>query len=210
MFFEALIDNWPMWYALAVIIGAIVLYASDRFAVESVSALVLVVLLVPFSLFPLVDEETGSVLLDPSELLTGFANPALFAILGLLIVGQGMYQSGALEYPTRMLVGAYDRYRGFAVVLIFAFIMVVSAFLNNTPVVVMFVPIITAIAAQGGMTTSRLMMPLSFLSILGGMCTTIGSSTNLLAVEAFELANGTQLDFFALMPMGIVLAVTGA
>ncbi|MEM1409809.1 MAG: SLC13 family permease, partial [Pseudomonadota bacterium] len=84
------------------------------------------------------------------------------------------------------------------------------AFLNNTPVVVMFVPIITAIAAQGGMTTSRLMMPLSFLSILGGMCTTIGSSTNLLAVEAFELANGTQLDFFALMPMGIVLAVTGA
>lgn len=199
-----------MWYTLAVIGGAVLLYATDRYAIESASAAVLVAILVPFALFPIVDPDTGTAILDPSVLLMGFANPALFAILALLIVGQGMYQSGALEYPTQLLVTAYDKFRGWAVVLIFAFVMVVSAFLNNTPVVVMFVPIIAAIAAQGGMSTSRLMMPLSFLSILGGMCTTIGSSTNLLAVEAFQLAGGAPMGFFDLLPMGLVLLAVGA
>lgn len=210
MIVDQLIEQWPMWYTLAVIAGAVFLYALDRFAIESVSGAVLVVLLLPFSLFPLKDAETGEVLLDPAVLLSGFSNPALFAILALLIVGQGMYQSGALEFPTRVLVSAYDRYRGLAVMLIFGFIMVVSAFLNNTPVVVMFVPIMAAIAAKGGIASSRLMMPLSFLSILGGMCTTIGSSTNLLAVEAFELAGGPRLDFFALLPLGFVLLLAGS
>ncbi|MEM1379742.1 MAG: SLC13 family permease [Pseudomonadota bacterium] len=210
MTLEDFIQQWPMWYTLALIGGAVVLYAIDRYAIESVSAAIMVAMLVPFALFPITDEATGGAILDPGILLSGFANPALFAILALLIVGQGMYQSGALEYPTRLLVSAYDRFKTWAVVLIFAFVMIVSAFLNNTPVVVMFVPIIAAIAAQGGMTTSRLMMPLSFLSILGGMCTTIGSSTNLLAVEAFELAGGPRLDFFALMPLGLVLLAVGA
>lgn len=207
---EEMLQQWPMWYVLVIIAGAVVAYALDRFSIELVSGAVLVALIVPFTLFPYRDPQTDALLLDPMELLSGFASPALFAILGLLIVGQGMYQSGALEYPTRLLITAYERYKGLAVVMIFAFIMVVSAFLNNTPVVVMFVPIIAAIAAQGGMPSSRLMMPLSFLSILGGMCTTIGSSTNLLAVEAFELAGGERLDFFSLMPLGLVLLAVGA
>ena len=210
MTIEDFIQQWPMWYTLAVIAGAIVAYATDRFSIETVSGSVLAALIVPFALFPLTNETSGEVLLDPSVLLLGFASPALFAILGLLIVGQGMYQSGALEYPTKALITAYERYKGFAIVLIFAFVMVISAFLNNTPVVVMFVPIMAAIAAQGGVPSSKLMMPLSFLSILGGMCTTIGSSTNLLAVEAFELAGGERLDFFALMPMGLVMVGVGA
>jgi di/tricarboxylate transporter len=208
--FESVIQQWPMWYVLIVIAAAVILYALDRYSLELVSGGVLVALILPFALFPLTDVETEATLLDPALLLQGFAAPALFAILGLLIVGQGMYQSGALEYPTRMLVAAYGRFQGFAIILIFSFIMVVSAFLNNTPVVVMFVPIIAAIAAQGGLPSSRLMMPLSFLSILGGMCTTIGSSTNLLAVEAYELSGGAPIDFFALMPLGLLLLVVGS
>lgn len=210
MTLEELIQQWSMWYVLVVIAGAVLAYALDRFSIELVSGAVLVALVVPFALFPYTNLESGQTLLDPAELLRGFASPALFAILGLLIVGQGMYQSGALEYPTQILVKTYEKLGALAVVLIFAFIMVVSAFLNNTPVVVMFVPIIAAIAAQGGIPSSKMMMPLSFLSILGGMCTTIGSSTNLLAVEAFELAGGPRLDFFALMPMGLVLVAVGA
>ncbi|MEM0928513.1 MAG: SLC13 family permease [Pseudomonadota bacterium] len=210
MSLETILDQWAMWYTLVVITGAIAAYASDRFTLELVSGAVLVAILLPFSLIPYVDADTGEMLLNAEILLTGFANPALFAILGLLIVGQGMYQSGALEYPTRVLVRAYDKYNVFAVAAIFAFIMVVSAFLNNTPVVVMFVPIMAAIASQGGMPTSRLMMPLSFMSILGGMCTTIGSSTNLLAVEAFENAGGVRLEFFSLMPLGLVLLSVGS
>ncbi|MCQ8185691.1 SLC13 family permease [Parvularcula maris] len=207
---EEVLQQWAMWYVLVVIAGAVIAYAADKFSIELVSGAVLSALIVPFALDPYRQAETGEILLDPTSLLMGFASPALFAILGLLIVGQGMYQSGALEYPTRVLVSAYERFKGLAVVAIFAFIMVVSAFLNNTPVVVMFVPIIGAIAAQGGISSSKMMMPLSFLSILGGMCTTIGSSTNLLAVEAFRVAGGETLSFFSLMPMGLVMVAVGS
>ncbi|MEM6650942.1 MAG: SLC13 family permease, partial [Pseudomonadota bacterium] len=173
------------------------------------SAFVVGFLLVFFTVFPLEGPE-GENLLDAPHLLLGFASPALFAIMGLLIVGQGMYQSGALDYPTQVLVKAHARFRQYAVVAVFVFVMAVSAFLNNTPVVVMFVPIMAAVAAQGGIATSRLMMPLSFMSILGGMLTTIGSSTNLLAVEAYEYSTGDSLSFFALAPLGLVLAAAGS
>jgi di/tricarboxylate transporter len=206
---EQLAYPWQMWFALVVVFGAIVGYSSDRFSLETVSGVVLSLLLVVFQAFPVVSP-TGEVLLGTSELLAGFASPALFAIIGLLIIGQGMYQSGALEYPTRVLISAYDRYRQFAVIGVFLFVMVVSAFLNNTPVVVMFVPIMAAIAAQGKISPSRLMMPLSFVSILGGMTTTIGSSTNLLAVAEYEVVTGERLGFFALAPMGLTLAAAGA
>lgn len=204
----SLLSDWQMWFALGVVAVAIVGYASDVASLEVVSGFVLAAMLVVFHLFPVASED-GTVLLSTTELLAGFASPALFAIIGLLIVGQGMYQSGALEWPTRMLLGAYDRNEILAIGGVFFFVMVVSAFLNNTPVVVMFVPIMAAMAAQGRMAASKVMMPLSFLSILGGMTTTIGSSTNLLAVAEYEAVTGVRLSFFALAPMGLVLAGVG-
>ena len=205
---DLLFTSWQMVFALAVVAGAILGYASGRASLEVVSGVVLSLLLIVFSRFPVLAED-GSVRLGTETLLAGFASPALFAIIGLLIVGQGMYQSGALEYPTRLLLDLYDRRRIAAVIGVFVFVMVVSAFLNNTPVVVMFVPIMTAIAAQAKLAPSRLMMPLSFVSILGGMCTTIGSSTNLLAVAEYQVVTGDRLSFFALAPMGLVLTGVG-
>lgn len=206
---EEVIVSWQMWVTLVVIGMAILAYSSDRFSLEMVSALVLGFFLVFFHLAP-IEGADGRNALDAETLLLGFASPALFAIMGLLIVGQGMYQSGALDYPTRLLIGAHARFRQAAVVGVFIFVMFVSAFLNNTPVVVMFVPIMAAMASQGGIAPSRLMMPLSFMSILGGMTTTIGSSTNLLAVETYVRATGEEIGFFALMPMGLVLAAVGS
>ena len=205
---DLLFTAWQMAFALAVVAGAILGYASGRASLEVVSGVVLSLLLIVFSRFPVLAED-GSVRLGTETLLAGFASPALFAIIGLLIVGQGMYQSGALEYPTRLLLTLYDRRRVAAVIGVFAFVAIVSAFLNNTPVVVMFVPIMTAIAAQAKLAPSRLMMPLSFVSILGGMCTTIGSSTNLLAVAEYQVVTGERLSFFALAPMGLVLTAIG-
>jgi di/tricarboxylate transporter len=205
---ETFASAWQMWFALAVVAGAVVGYASGRASLETVSGVLLAVLLVVFTLAPVTDAD-GRVVLSTDQLLAGFASPALFAIIGLLIVGQGMYQSGALEFPTRFLIGAHEKLGNLAVAGVFGFVMVVSAFLNNTPVVVMFVPIMAAMAAQGRIAPSRLMMPLSFMSILGGMCTTIGSSTNLLAVAEYEVVTGNRLAFFALAPMGLVLAGVG-
>lgn len=206
---EQLAATPQMWVTFGIILCAIIAYSSDRFSLEMVSAVTVGSLLVFFHLFPLMGPDSEN-MLDTETLLSGFASPALFAILGLLIVGQGMYQSGALEWPTRMLLAAHSRYRWLAVVGVFLFVMGVSAFLNNTPVVVMFVPIMAAMATASGIAPSRLMMPLSFMSILGGMLTTIGSSTNLLAVEVYKSSVGESIGFFDLAPMGLVLAAIGA
>ena len=200
---------WQMWMTLAIIAAAVVFYALDRFSLELVSAGALVALLLLFNFAPLVNED-GAVALPLQSLLAGFASPALFAIIGLLIIGQGMFQSGALEHPTEYLLRAYDKRPKLTVTIVFLFVMVVSAFLNNTPVVVMFIPIMAAMAAQSKIPASRLMMPLSFLSIFGGMTTVIGSSTNLLAAESYRTTvPGSDIGFFELTPLGLVLASVG-
>lgn len=198
-----------MWATLAIIAVGVFFYVLERFPLELVSAAILVALLLLFNLAPL-QNAAGEILLTTEGLLAGFASPALFAIVGLLIIGQGMFQSGALEHLTEYLLGAYSNRPRLTVAAVFLIVMVVSAFLNNTPVVVMFIPIIAAMAAQSKVPASRLMMPLSFLSILGGMTTIIGSSTNILAAEAYRKAEpGMDIGFFETTPLGVILAAVG-
>ena len=198
---------WQMWATLAIIAVTIVFYTLDRFPLEIVSAAAIVTLLVLFVAAPL--EDNGENLLSTETILSGFASPALFAILGLLIIGQGMFQAGALEHPTEYLLRAFDKRPVLVTGAVFLFIMIISAFLNNTPVVVMFIPIMAAIAQQSKIRVSRFMMPLSYLSILGGMTTLIGSSTNLLAAQSYRATTGGEIGFFELTPIGLVLASAG-
>ncbi len=199
---------WQMWATLAIIAVTIVFYTADRLPLELVSAGAIVALLILFLAAPM-ESGDGTNLLSTEILLSGFASPALFAILGLLIIGQGMFQAGALEHPTEYLLRAFDKWPLLVTGLVFLFIMVVSAFLNNTPVVVMFIPIMAAIAQQSKIRVSRFMMPLSYLSILGGMTTLIGSSTNLLAAQSYRATTGGEIGFFELTPMGLILASAG-
>ncbi|MEL6506528.1 MAG: SLC13 family permease [Pseudomonadota bacterium] len=194
---------------MAIILVTIALYTTERLSLEIVSAAVLIALLLLFHFAPLpLDAQTKGPL-DMATLLAGFASPALFAILGLLIIGQGMFQSGALEHPTEYLLRWHEQRPLLMTAVIFLIVMVVSAFLNNTPVVVMFIPIIAAIANERKIPASRLMMPLSFLSIFGGMTTIIGSSTNMLAAESYRATTGGEIGFFELTPIGVILAMAG-
>jgi len=205
---ETLLDTpWQMWATLAIIGAAVIFYTLDRFTLELVSAGAIVALLILFLIAPMAVD--GVSVLTTETLLSGFASPALFAILGLLIIGQGMFQSGALEHPTEYLLRAFDKRPRLITGAIFLFIMVISAFLNNTPVVVMFIPIMAALAQQSKIPVARFMMPLSFLSIFGGMTTVIGSSTNLLALQSYRATTGGEIGFFELTPMGLILAAVG-
>src|SRR5690606_37293979 len=85
---------------------------------------------------------------------------------------------------------------------------VISAFLNNTPVVVIFIPILVVLAAQRSISASRVFIPLSFITILGGMTTLIGSSTNLL-VAGVARDYGYEIGFFDITGMGVILALVG-
>ncbi|MDG1418824.1 MAG: SLC13 family permease [Maricaulis sp.] len=197
-------ELWQMWVVLAGVGVAIVFYCWDKFPIEVVSAGIVAVIMVFFHFFPL---PTG----NPSiaELLAGFANPALITIMALLIVGQGIFQTGAMDGPTQILVASYDQHPRATMVGLFTFVFVVSAFINNTPVVVMFVPVLVAISRRNEQSPSKIMMPLSFVCILAGMTTLIGSSTNLLVADSFLVATGIEFGFFAPTGPGLFLAGIG-
>ena len=201
------LSNWPMWASLGVVIAAICFYMLDRWSMELVSVCVIAGLLVLFTL-PGAHGEDGTPI-SAQDLLSGFGNPALITIMALLVVGQGLFQTGALEGPTKALLSGYDRRPRVTLLLAFLAVFVISAFVNNTPIVIMFLPVMSAIAHRMKSSASKLMMPLSFISIFAGMTTLIGTSTNLLAAEAFDRLEGRQLGFFEQSPMGLVLAAAG-
>ena len=199
--------HWPMWASLAAVAVTIVFYMLDRYSMELVSVTVIAALLLIFSL-PGATAIDGSAI-TPADLLMGFSNPALITIMALLVIGQGLFQTGAMEGPTKALVRSYDRRPILTLIMAFAAVFVTSAFTNNTPVVIMFLPIMSAFAARMGASTSRLMMPLSFMSIFAGMTTLIGTSTNLLAADSYERLTGNQLGFFDQTAFGLILAGVG-
>jgi di/tricarboxylate transporter len=199
--------HWPMLASLAIVVVSIGLYASDKWSMELVSMGIIVALLLLFVL-------PGATAMDGSPvraaaLLEGFGNPALITIMALLVVGQGLFQTGALEGPTRGLLSAYSRRPRATLCLAFAFVFVISAFINNTPVVIMFLPVMSAIAQHMKGSPSKLMMPLSFASIFAGMTTLIGTSTNLLAAETYLRIEQIELGFFDQTPVGLMLAGVG-
>jgi len=202
-----ILAHWPMWASLIAVAITIVFYMLDRWSMELVSVAVIAGLLILFSL-PGATAMDGSEI-GPTSLLAGFANPALITIMALLVVGQGLFQTGALEGPTKALVRSYDKRPKLTLVMAFAAVFVTSAFTNNTPVVIMFLPIMSAIAARMGASTSRLMIPLSFVSIFAGMTTLIGTSTNLLAADAYARLTDSQLGFFDQTAFGLILACVG-
>ena len=202
-------SSFQMWGSFFIILGAIVLLAVDRLQIEISAIGIVATLLLFFTISP-VNDANGKNLLGPEQILAGFANPVLFTILALLIIGQGLFQTGAIERPTKM-VSKFGHRRpalAFAAALIIAG--VTSAFLNNTPVVVIFIPIMSAMALAIGMNLGRALMPLSFISILGGMTTLIGSSSNLIVAAIAEGAGFPKIGFFDFTAVGSVLAVTGA
>ncbi|MEM1037569.1 MAG: SLC13 family permease [Pseudomonadota bacterium] len=202
-----LLMHWPMWASMAVVLAAIVFYMLDKWSMEVVSLGIITGLVLLFAVPGAVGIDGQAI--NPVDLFSGFANPALITIMALLVVGQGLFQTGALEGPTKALVRSYDERPRVTLIMAFAAVFVTSAFTNNTPVVIMFLPIMSAMAARMGASTSRLMIPLSFVSILAGMTTLIGTSTNLLAADAYERIEGVPLGFFAQTEMGLILAGIG-
>ena len=198
-----------MWLTFAIIFAAVVLFAVDKLALEITGLLSVTALLLLFTLA----EEAGaqkSLLLTAQELLQGFANPVLFTILALLVIGQGLFQTGAVDKPARMIARLGRAGPTIALGSTLLVAGALSAFLNNTPVVVIFIPIIAAISASIGQSQSRTLMPLSFISILGGMTTLIGSSSNLI-VAALALESGQpKIGFFDFVVPGSLLAAIGA
>lgn len=202
-----ILANWPMLASLAIVLASIGFYAADKWSLELVSIGLIAALMVLFMLPGAVGVDGAPV--QAADLLAGFGNPALITIMALLVVGQGLFQTGALEGPTRALLHSYDKRPVPTLAAAFGFVFFISAFINNTPVVIMFLPVISAIAQRMKASPSKLMMPLSYASVFAGMTTLIGTSTNLLAAETYVRIEGVELQFFDQTPVGLMLAAVG-
>lgn len=203
--------NFHMWATFAIITVAFVTYFLDKWRMELTSLSVIASILLLFQIFPMPGNGPGAVDTGPAAILAGFANPALVAVLALLVMGQGLIRTGILDRGAQWFL---DSTHGkmpstVAILLVFIFVGVTSGFLNNTPVVVIFIPIMQAMASRYGISPSRVMMALSFVAILGGMTTLIGSSTNLLVNTALVGVGLEPFTFFEFTIPGAMLALVG-
>jgi di/tricarboxylate transporter len=201
-------EEFGMWATFAVILAALVLYAAERVALELTSLGVICALLLLFHFDPILDAD-GKNLLGPATLLAGFANPALLTVVALLVMGAGLARTGVLEAGAGLLFRYGRGHAAIAPAIAFVAVLAVSGFLNNTPVVVIFIPIMQALADRLGQPSSKLLMSLSFAAILGGMTTLIGSSTNLLVSGTLVGLGESGLTFFQFFVPGVILALVG-
>ena len=194
-----------MWSVFAIVAVGVYLYVTERFSIEAISVGLILALMLFGDLFT----APGSGV-DSAAMLSGFAAPALVTIMALLVVGQGMFQTGAMERLIVLINKALERSPRRTLALVFGVAFAVSMFMNNTPVVVMFIPVLAAMSGRMGAKPSRFMMPLSFLCILAGMTTLIGSSTNLLVNDVLQRTTDMSLSFFTQFGPGMTLAAIGA
>jgi len=194
-----------MWTVFGIVAIGVWFYVRETFTIETISIGIILALMIFFHIFG------GEGQINNGQLLSGFAAPALVTIMALLVVGQGMFQTGALEGPIVRINSSLDKSPRLTLLLVFIVAFAVSMFMNNTPVVVMFIPIMAAMATRLRTNASRFMMPLSFVSILAGMTTLIGSSTNLLVNDVLmRTTPENELYFFSQFVPGMTLAVIGA
>lgn len=197
-----------MWFAIGLTLCAVVAFARDKWPLEVTSVAILTVLLLFGQFFPLLNAQ-GRNQLDAMTLLSGFANPSLVAVLALLVMGQAVIQTDALRPVSRLFQTTNPILAWVSIISILVFVLGVSAFMNNTPLVILAIPIIQALANQVGMSESRIMIPLSFAAILGGMMTLVGSSTNLLVSSAMEELGYEPLGFWDFTTPGLIMASVG-
>ena len=197
-----------MWIVFGLTFLSMILYSIDKIRMEVISLFSIVVLLLIFQNSPILGVSSGGAI-NINLLLNGFANPALIALMSLLIIGHGLLVTGALEDIAVWLSGDRDKNTKYKFYGIMLLVFILSATLNNTPIIIMFIPIIIALSRQMSVSSRSILIPLSYVSILGGMTTLIGSSTNLLVSGTTSTLIGRELNFFEFTDQGIILATVG-
>ncbi len=165
---------------LLLTVVALFLFTRDNIPLESSSLTIFVILVGGFALFPYTED--GQVVVGPGDFFAGFGNEALIAICALMMVGKALETTGALQ-PLATVVGrAWSTRPVLALLTTLVAGAILSAFMNNTPIVVLLMPILVGASLRSKFPVSGVMLPMGLATIIGGMSTTIGTSTNLLVV----------------------------
>ena len=181
---------------LFVAFGAVILFVTEWLTVDLIAMLIIVSLVV-----------TG--VISPTEGLDGFSNGATLTVAFMFVLSAALLKTGALQVVASSMSNRFRRQPRYALLLLMLVVALTSAFINNTPVVAVFIPIISRVAASAKISPSKLLIPLSFASILGGMCTLIGTSTNILVSGIAQSSGLPGFSVFTLAPIGLSLLVVG-
>jgi len=192
---------------LAIACIAFYLYTRPKVRMELVALVLLVSLVLTFYLFPY---NQGSVRISDVDVLSGFGHPVLIAILSLMILGRGMLMTGALEPLVRVLTRLWKWSATLGLLLTLVFCVGISAFVNDTPVLIMMLPMLLGIAERTGASAAKTLMPVNFAILGGGMVTSLGTSTNLLVISIAADLGVRQIgifDFTAISAGALLVAI---
>ena len=194
----------PNSHALAMLMMtgvALFLFTREKIRLETSSLSILLMVVIGFEIFPF-ESAHGSI--EPMTFFHGFGHEALVAVCALMIAGEALVRTGALEPVARRLARLWKWSPKLALLLTLIIGAVLSAFMNNTPIVVLMLPMLIGAAVRSNSSTSGVLLPMGFATLIGGMGTTIGTSTNLLVVSVaadMGMARFGMFDF--MLPVSI-------
>lgn len=185
-----------MLIVLGVIVLAVILFASEKLPVDLTAIIVMAILLL-----------TGIV--TPREGLSGFSNTATVTVAAMFILSAALQKTGSVNYLGALSSKVFGFNFWVGLISTMIIVGVISAFVNNTPVIAVFIPLLLGVSAKCKINPSKLLMPISFASMFGGVCTLIGTSTNIL-VSSIAVQHGLPaLGMFEFTKMGLVFFGAG-
>ena len=148
-------------------------------------------------------------ILTPMEAVAGFANPAVITVGAMFLISRAMIRTGAVGFIARKVIEHSRGNAKVAMLLTLLIVGIASAFINNTPVVVLFIPIILSLSCEYDLSPSKFLIPISYASILAGTCTLIGTSTNIIISDLSFMYGHGRLSMFELSSLGLPIAIIG-
>lgn len=185
-----------IWLVTAILIVTLVLLITDKAPVDLVAVGLMVSLAV-----------TG--ILQPNEAVAGFASPAVITVGAMFLMSRGMIRTGAVGFIGQQVIAMARGNHRLALLMSLLIVAAASAFINNTPVVVLFIPIMLALGCEYGISPSKFLIPVSYASILAGTCTLVGTSTNIIVSDLSVQAGFPPIGMFELSWVGLPVAVIG-
>lgn len=181
---------------IVVILGAIILFATEVISIDLVALCIMITLII-----------TG--VISPEEGVAGFSNKATITVAFMFVLSAALLKTGALQHMAHRLSHTFRYNFNMGMIMMMVLIAFISAFVNNTPVVAVFIPVVIQIAHSSGQNPSKMLIPVSFASIFGGTCTLIGTSTNILVSGIAENQGEKAIAMFDMAPMGLVFVLFG-